>query len=311
MTDDLDTHIRGSRMRLSRSRGAVGGVLLIVLGAWAALIPFIGPSFDFAMTPRPDDSFHWTAARGWLEVLPGAVAVAGGILLLMSAHRLVTSLGGWIAAAGGAWLVVGPALAGPVGLDLGTPDPAAGQNKQALIELLFFFAIGAAILLVAGLALGRLSVHGVRDVRAAERRAAQDAERERAERRAAEERLAQDAERDRAARRAAEERAAAEPNRTETLPREAAAREDTAREDGVREPNEHEHVVHERPVREPAAEGPVQPPAAAPGRYPAGYPAAPPVPQHGAEQPSAPAGPAGQYPAEPLPEQYPGQHNRP
>lgn len=283
MTDDLDTHIRGSRMRVSRSRGAVSGVLLIVLGVWAGLIPFIGPSFDFAMTPRPGDSFHWTAARGWLEVLPGAVAVLGGILLLMSANRLVTSFGGWIAAAAGAWLVVGPVLAGPIGIDLGTPDPSAGQNKQALIELLFFFAIGAAMLLVAGLALGRLSVHGVRDVRAAERRAAQDAERERAERRAAEERLAQDdAERDRAARRATE-RGATEDTRGEATPRET-----TAREPGVQE-------------------RPVQAPAAAPVQYPAGDPSAPSVPQHGAQPP----GPAGQYRTDPVPEQRPGERDRP
>ena len=38
-------------MRIPRSRGAVSGLLLIVLGAWSALIPFIGPSFDLATTP--------------------------------------------------------------------------------------------------------------------------------------------------------------------------------------------------------------------------------------------------------------------
>jgi hypothetical protein len=58
---------RPTRGRIPRSRGAVIGLLLVILGVWGALIPFIGPNFDFAYTPGQ----AWTAARGWLEVLPG------------------------------------------------------------------------------------------------------------------------------------------------------------------------------------------------------------------------------------------------
>ena len=63
---------RGGRMRIARSRGAVSGLLLILLGAWGALVPFVGPYFDFAFSP--DEPWAWTDARGWLEVLPGAVS---------------------------------------------------------------------------------------------------------------------------------------------------------------------------------------------------------------------------------------------
>ena len=38
--------------------------------------------------------------------------------------------------------------------------------------ILYFFGVGAAIIFFASVALGRLSVHGLRDVRSAERRAA-------------------------------------------------------------------------------------------------------------------------------------------
>src|SRR4051812_49607940 len=100
------TSIRASRTRVPRTRGALSGVLLILLGAWAALIPFIGPYFNFAYTPRPNDAWYWTSARGWLEVLPGAAVFLGGLLLLFSASRVVTLFGGWLAAAGGAWLIV-------------------------------------------------------------------------------------------------------------------------------------------------------------------------------------------------------------
>jgi MFS family permease len=150
----------------------MSGVLLMILGAWAALVPFIGPYFDLAYTPDPNTSWHWTAARGWLEVLPGAVAFAGGLLLLVSASRLMALVGGWLAAAAGAWLVVGPPLADVLNLNAGTPDPSSSSGARAAESLLFFFGIGAVILFVASVALGRLSVTSMRDIRAAERRAA-------------------------------------------------------------------------------------------------------------------------------------------
>ena len=37
---EFDT--RGGRMRMPRSRGAASGFLLVLLGIWGALIPFVG-----------------------------------------------------------------------------------------------------------------------------------------------------------------------------------------------------------------------------------------------------------------------------
>lgn len=148
----------------------MSGVLLVVAGAWAALVPFFGPYINLAYTPAPNDAWHWTADRGWLSVAPGAAAFLGGLLLVFSASRVVTSLGGWLAAAGGAWLIVGPPLANTLNLNLGVPDPTSSTGVQALTALLFFYAIGAAIVLLAGLALGRLSIRSLRDVQAAQRR---------------------------------------------------------------------------------------------------------------------------------------------
>src|SRR5260370_1257056 len=39
--------------RIPRSRGAVSGVLLILLGAWGALVPFVGSYFGYAYTRAP------------------------------------------------------------------------------------------------------------------------------------------------------------------------------------------------------------------------------------------------------------------
>src|ERR1700712_877885 len=100
---------QGGRMQIPRTRGAASGLLLIVLGIWGALIPFVGPYFDFAYSP--EQPWVWTEARGWLEVLPGAVAVVGGFLLLSSRNRATAMLGGWLGVIAGAWFVTGRAFA--------------------------------------------------------------------------------------------------------------------------------------------------------------------------------------------------------
>jgi hypothetical protein len=72
------------RLWIRRTRGAGSGILLVFLGAWGALIPFIG--LYFSLTFTPDGAWTWSAGRGWLEVLPGAAAL-GGLLLQGSGNR--------------------------------------------------------------------------------------------------------------------------------------------------------------------------------------------------------------------------------
>lgn len=163
--------LTAGRWRIPRSRGALGGFLLMLCGIWAALIPFVGPYFNFAYTP--DVTWHWTWARFWMEVLPGIGAFVGGLLLMMSGNRATALLGGWIAAIAGIWLIVGPSVSilwhhgtGYMGL------PYGGTTRVAWEQLAFFYAIGALTLYLGAMSLGRLSVHSVRDVRHAERRMA-------------------------------------------------------------------------------------------------------------------------------------------
>src|SRR4051794_13420319 len=167
-----------STRRLSRTRGAASGLLLVILGAWGALIPFIGPWLHFAYTP--DTSWKWTAARGWLEVLPGVVTAVGGLLLLFGASRVTTLVGAWFAVIGGAWFIVGPQLAQPLHLgSIGHPT-ASSSGVRALESLAYFYALGALIVFLGGLAFGRLSVVSVRDVQVAEQREAARVEAEQA-----------------------------------------------------------------------------------------------------------------------------------
>src|SRR3989442_481018 len=64
-------------MPIPRRRGVLGGLLLVLLGLWAALIPFVGPYFNFEFVS--DKAWDWTSDRFWLSVLPGAVIALGGL----------------------------------------------------------------------------------------------------------------------------------------------------------------------------------------------------------------------------------------
>ncbi|MGV0742477.1 hypothetical protein [Mycolicibacterium sp. XJ870] len=164
---EIDTRRRGGRMRMPRSRGAASGLLLVLLGIWGALIPFVGPYFDFALSP--DQPWVWTAARGWLEVLPGAVTVLGGLLVLGSRNRATAMLGGWLAVVAGAWFVVGRAVSATTAIgDPGIPV-AVTDAKRVAIELAYFSGLGAVIVFLGAMALGRLSIRAARDVEFAER----------------------------------------------------------------------------------------------------------------------------------------------
>lgn len=153
---------RPHAMYMPRTRGALTGLLLILLGAWGALVPFFGPNIDWAYAADP--AWTWTAAKGWLEVLPGVAAAVGGLLVLLSGNRANAVFGGWLAVLGGAWFVVGRAFAPTLGIgDVGQPA-AAADLKRALLEVTYFTGLGALIVFLGGAAVARLAVRHARDV---------------------------------------------------------------------------------------------------------------------------------------------------
>jgi hypothetical protein len=154
-------------LRVPRSRGVLSGLLLILLGAWGALVPFIGPYFHYAYTP--DKAWTYTSGRLWLEILPGAAVALGGLIVLVSAYRPVAHFGAWLAALGGAWFALG-SVVGPTwtGMNMTTGTPVGGHVTRALEQIGFFTGLGVVIVLLAAMALGRFSVISVRDARRAE-----------------------------------------------------------------------------------------------------------------------------------------------
>src|ERR1700733_11399482 len=140
--------------RLPRTTGALSGLLVILLGLWGALVPFFGPYFHYAFGSY--QTWHYTSERLWLCIIPGAVAVVGGLMLLRSAHRTSGLLGGWLALAAGAWFAIGPAISllwhsagDPIGAPMG------GHTRQAIEWLGYFSGLGVLIAGLAAFAMGR------------------------------------------------------------------------------------------------------------------------------------------------------------
>jgi hypothetical protein len=170
-------------LRVRRSRGALSGVLLVLLGIWGALIPFVGPYFHYAYTP--DRAWVATSGRMWLEVLPGVVTLLGGIVALISRFRPAAVFGAWLAALAGAWFAVGDLIAVAWTRIPSAGVPVGGATRAAVEQIGFFTGLGVVIVFVAALALGRFTVVAARDTAVAADAAAEGASAERAAARAA------------------------------------------------------------------------------------------------------------------------------
>lgn len=138
------------------------GFLVLLIGAWAGIVPFVGPLFGFNATGA--HAWHWSLAHALLWVCPGAVAVVCGIAMLTRAprasagsSRLGSSGPGFLAACCGAWLVIGPlawrALEGRV------PIRHANPVRELLYYVGYSFGPGVLLVLLGGVALGAAALH--------------------------------------------------------------------------------------------------------------------------------------------------------
>jgi hypothetical protein len=153
-------------LQMRRSRGAFTGFLLMLLGLWGALIPFIGPYFDFAYTP--DKAWTYNTGRLWLELLPGAAVFLGGFFLMAARGRHTALFGALLAAAAGAWFTLGTVLSPLWNNHVAMGGSPAGSTVYMRImeQLGFFTALGVVIVFIAGAALGRIAsvTSGIRPV---------------------------------------------------------------------------------------------------------------------------------------------------
>jgi len=143
-------------VRMRRSVGVGSGILLVLLGLWGGLIAFIGPYFHYAYTP--DTTWTYNTARLWLEILPGAAAFLGGLLLIATSSKHVAGFGAMLAAAAGAWFALGTVLS-PLwnnNVQLGGSPASTTVVMRIAEQLGIFTGLGVVIVCVAAFAFGRV-----------------------------------------------------------------------------------------------------------------------------------------------------------
>lgn len=161
--------------QIPRSRGAVSGVLLILLGLWGGLAPFVGPYFHFGFTP--DKAWEYTSGRLYYSAVPAAAALLGGALILLTRNRGVGIAGGLLASLGALWLGLG---VGFVTIVLKRPSISAGNPmlsdgsggvgaltiRQYVEVIALFGGLAPLVLFFGALAVGRFSMVSAQDLTA-------------------------------------------------------------------------------------------------------------------------------------------------
>ena len=143
-------------MRIRRTHGIFGGLLVALLGIWGGIIPFVGPYFNYAYTP--DKAWTYTSGRLWLEILPGAGALLGGLLMMWAQSRHIALFGSLLAILSGAWFALGNVFAPLWTVASPAGGPASmGTVMRALEQVGFFTGLGIVIVLVAAVVAGRVT----------------------------------------------------------------------------------------------------------------------------------------------------------
>jgi hypothetical protein len=161
-----------SHVVIRRSRGAVTGAILVLLGLWGGLAPFVGHYLHFGFTP--DTAWGYTTGRLYYSVVPAAAVLVGGFLIIVTRIRAIGVIGGVLASLGGLWFIVGSGVmlyllhrSVSIGAPLGS-TPGLETRKDYLEALALFTALGAVVIFFGALACGRLSMISASDAAATE-----------------------------------------------------------------------------------------------------------------------------------------------
>jgi hypothetical protein len=154
--------LTGSKSTASGRSKVTGTSLLLVLGLWGALVPFVGPTFGFSMGGAP--AWTWTESSVTLHLVPGVAAVLGAVLLMRG--RLASQVSGAVLALlGGIWFVIAPSLrplwAGQPTSSTSGMVGMGGMEHSALSSALsalgYHYGTGVLVSIVAAYALGALA----------------------------------------------------------------------------------------------------------------------------------------------------------
>ena len=148
-------------------------MLLILLGLWGGLAPFVGPYVHFGYTP--DKAWAYNSGRLYFSIIPGAVALLAGVLITLTRNRVLAITAGVLAALGGAWFVVGNGFVTDVlhrSISHGVPllVGVSGTNAvdlRSYLELVALFSgLGVLISVLGAIVMGRFSLVAAKDIAA-------------------------------------------------------------------------------------------------------------------------------------------------
>lgn len=170
MATALDASTRRRARHVARSapgpvpwvEGGLGplclGAAIALVGAWAAVAPYAGPRMGFHMDAA--GAWQWSTVHMVLSLVPGAVAFAAGLALVLSARRLgegtgraVLLVAGAATVLAGVWLVFGP-FVWPVVTSNPAPFSGGTARHRLLVQGAASLAPGLALVLGGGIALG-------------------------------------------------------------------------------------------------------------------------------------------------------------
>ncbi len=147
-----------------------------MLGLWGGLAPFVGPYFHFGFTP--DRAWAYNSARLYYSIAPGAAALLGGALVLVTRNRAVGVAGGLLAVLGGAWFGLGTgfvtyvlkqlsiSVGAPIAAGLTVAGGGAAPLRAYLEQVTLFSGLGLLVVCFGALAVGRFSMLAAKDVAA-------------------------------------------------------------------------------------------------------------------------------------------------
>jgi hypothetical protein len=145
------THTRRDRVGVGSFKLGVVGVVAVLSSAWGGIVPYVGPIFGYSGDGA--SSWHWNSAHAVLALIPGALGVFLGFIVIEEARgaavgrrRMTLSTAGVLLVLCGAWFAIG-AFAWPV-LSSGGSYFATGSHLRVLTYEIGY-GIGTGLVLVA------------------------------------------------------------------------------------------------------------------------------------------------------------------
>ena len=165
---------RDRTMRLGLARVGLGtaGFVALLVSAWGAVVPYVGPLFGFSADGA--GSWHWSLAHSMLFLVPGAAGVLLGLFVIAESRGVTVGKGRLsLAAAGallilcGAWFAIG-SYAWPVLTNSGTYFSSATHLRFLTYELGYSVGVGLVLVMCGSFVVGWASRHSPKSAVVAE-----------------------------------------------------------------------------------------------------------------------------------------------